>query len=216
MPISERPPQLGTFKRYGWELTRGLQYWRARFGSRLLGGVVTIFADAIMEAFDQAVFARLPGHPQQAPDSLVASGRDRDLYRFRGETMTNWIRRVRDAWTDYEQGGTPQQMLKVINQWGVAGWPTTWDDALVTLTESADPAVFTFELTIGYGAIIPPWVPWTWGSGHVWGETALYWGVGPSTDLLMLLYLVRKWKPSRSRGFVTVYWSATDSVTFTV
>lgn len=212
----DTPPQRGTFRRLGWELTRGLGYWRAYWGRRLLGGAITIIQDAIAEAYNQAFYARLPGHPHQAPDSLSQSGRDRDLFRFRGETLANWINRVAAAWDDYDQGGTDIQLLHVINQWGEAGWPDTWDPGLLTLVESGDPVDFSFTLTIGFGSIAPPWTPITWGSGHTWGEAGLYWGIGPSTDIPTLLYLVRKWKRHSSKGFVEIYWSATDSVTFTV
>jgi hypothetical protein len=213
---AESPPQAGTFKRYAWEFTRGLQYWRARWGRRLMGGAMSIVMDAMAEAFNQAFYARLPGHPQQAEDSLAQSGKDRELYRFRGETLANWSARVLAAWDDYEQGGTDIQVLRVINQWGEAGWPDTWDPGLVTLVESGSDTDFSFTLTIGYGAIDPPWVPWSWGDGSVWGEAGLFWGIGPSTDIPHLLYLVRKWKRSSSRAYVVVYWSATDFVTFTV
>lgn len=212
----DTPPPANTFRRFIWDTISQVVWARAFWGRRLLGGAIGLIADSISEYANQAFYARLPGHPQQAPDSLEQSGITRDLFRFRGETKANYIARILASWDDYEQQGTAIQMLRVINQWGTAGWPVTWDPGLVTFDESGDPAVWTDELTIGFGAIDPPWTPWLIGGGETIGETGLYIGIGPSTDIAWLLYLVRKWKRSASKVHVKVYYSVSGFVTFTV
>ena len=211
----DTPPQSGTFRRYGYDLARGVAFLRAFWGRRIFG-TINLFGDLLAEGMHQVFYSRLPGHPQQAPDSLAQSGADRDFFRFRGESLADFADRVWSAWDYYQQAATPQQLVRVINQWGSAGWPATWDPVGVTLVESADPLVSDCTLTIGPGLIDPPWVPWTFGSGHVFGEPGLFFGIGPSTDIPVLLYLVKKWNGARDRVRVVVYWSATDSVTFTI
>lgn len=216
MSEADTPPAPNTFRKMIWQTVAGLSYLRAYWGRRLAGGALGLIADLLGEGATQAFYARLPGHPEQAPDSLDQSSADRDLNRFRGEDNVALAARVRAAWADYDQGGTKQQLLRVINQWGLAGWPLTWDPTGLTFSESADPLVFTFTLTIAYGLIMPPWTPALYGGPYVYGEGDLFYGIGPSTDIPMLLYLVRKWKPSRSKGFVQVFYDGTHSVTFTV
>jgi hypothetical protein len=183
----------------------------------LAGGAIGLMADMLSEGASQAFYARLPGHAEQADDSMEQSGKDRDLYRFRGETRSNYAARLRSAFDDYAQAGTAIQLKRVLNQWGAAGWPLTWDPSLLTVVESGIPGSFTFTVTIGFGSIIPAWVPVYYGvGGYTYGEGDLFYGIGPSSDLPILLYLVRKWKPSRSRGLVRVYYDAINSVVFTV
>lgn len=215
-PLGTEP---GTFKRMALDLVVGIKYLRNFWGQRW-AGMFGLLSDLIAEGANQAIAARLPGHPQQAVDSLEQSGRDRDLIRFRGETLLNYISRVQSAWADYRQMGSPPQLIRVLNQWGRAGWPATWVDlTLANLDETSLVTVatpFVFRITILFGSIVPAWTPVVYGSGHVYGENGFYYGIGPSTDLPVLLYLVRKWKPSRSKGLVTVFWGVSNSVTFTV
>lgn len=218
MPIeADLPPALNTYKFVTWSITRGIAWARSYFGRRLVGTTVGLFADMIAEGADQAFYARLPGHPEQAPDSLARVGLDRDLLRFRGETDANWLQRVKDAWRDYTEGGTLPQMIRVVNQWGMATFPFSWNPANLTLTESVVPTVFEFEISIPYGMISPAWVPEFYGVGsHAYGEVGFYYGLSSETDLAMLQYIVRKWKPSRSVGKIKIYYNATDSVTVRV
>lgn len=209
-------PPANTFRRFVWDVTKGMSYVRAYWSRRLAGVVLGLIADSIAEAANQSVFARLPGHPQQAPDSLARVGLDRDLNRFRGETDGNWLARVRAAWDDYEQGGSDIQLMRVVNQWGAAGWPATWIP-ITSISESVNPLIFEFTITIPFGSIDPPWFQWLYGGGSIWGSAGLYWDVtGPGIDIPTLLYLVRKWKPSRSKAFVRVELTAGFFVTFTV
>lgn len=175
-----------------------------------------MLADDIAATATQAFYAHLPGHPEQAPDSLVQSGKDRGLIRFRGETDAAWVARVEAAWDHYAQAGSDIQMKRVLNQWGNAGWPLTWNNTGWTLAETSGVGIFRIDITIPFGLIDPPWVPWLLGSGHLLGETGLFLGIGASSDIAMLLYLVRKWKPTRSIAYVKVYWSVSDSVTLVV
>lgn len=210
--------QPNTFKSLIQKTVSGLSYWGGYWGQRLLGATLALMADAMAFGAQMAFLQRLPGHPQQAPQSIDQSGKDRALIRFRGEGNTAYAARVGAAWDDYAQAGTWQQMIRVLNQWGNAGWPDTWVDLTQSsLVESGNPAVWTFTVTIPNGNIVPPWTPWHIGDPGVRvGDAGLYVGVGESTDIPMLLYLVRKWKRSASKGFVKVYYSASGFVTFVV
>ena len=212
----DTPPQPNTFRRMVWVTVTGLALFRAKWGRRLVGGAIGLIGDALNEGATQAFYARLPGHPQQAPDSLTQSANDRGLFRFRGESIATFAARVAAAWDDYAQAGTSIQLLKVVNQWGVAGWPASWDESLITCVESGDPAVWTFTLTIGFGAISPDWDPWVVGAGHVIGELGLFVGAAEGIDFQTLIFLVNKWKRSASVGYVKMYYSVSAFVVFTV
>lgn len=209
-------PPFGTFRRFVWETVAGIKWARAFFGRRLIGGAYGLIADAIGEGVTQSNYSRMPGHAQQAPDSLTQCANDTDLFRFRGETDANWAARVSSRWDDYEQAGTDIQLKRVINQWGVAGWPSSWDSNLLTLVESGDPFDWSFDITIPYGMILPAWIPTTYGSGEVYGSGTLFYGIGPSTDIRTLYYLVKKWKRSASLAHVNIYWSVSDYVTLDI
>jgi hypothetical protein len=77
------------------QTVKGLAYLGAKWGQRLAGGAIGLMADTLSEGATQAFYARLPGHPEQADDSMEQSGKDRDLYRFRGETRANYASRLR-------------------------------------------------------------------------------------------------------------------------
>lgn len=209
----DNPPQLNTMKFFTWATVKGIAWARSFFGRRLTGAAIGLMSDLLAEGAEQAFYARLPGHPEQAEDSLAACAKDRDLVRFRGETNEAWLQRIKDVWSDYEQGGTPQQVLKVVNEWGQASFAGFWDSNLVTLTESGDPEVWEFTIEIPYGLIIPEWTPEVYGSGHIYGEVGFYYGLSSETDLAMLRYIVRKWKRSASVGKIKIFYSPTESVT---
>lgn len=217
MPFeADTPPPINTFRRFVWQTTTAFAYWRAYWGRRLAGGAIGLMADLLSEGGSQSFYARLPGHPEQALDSLIQVGKDRDLYRFRGESDADYLQRVIDAWDDYDQAGTPQQMLHVLNQWGAAGWPGSWNPANLTLTESGSAVDFSFTIMIAFGSISPAWTPEVYGGTHVYGESGFFYGLSAETDLAMLVYLVRKWKPARSIGKIQVFISPSDSVTIVV
>ncbi len=215
MAEADTPPQPNTVRYYLWQTVQGLQYLRAYWGRRLVGGALGLMGDALAEGASQAVYARMPGHPQQSTDSLAQTAKDRGLTPFRGETRLNLIARVQAAWSDYTQAGTWQKVIRAVNEWGNAGWPGSWVDLdQSNLVESSTD--FSFVVTIPYGNINPPWTPWLVGDGSIIGEPGLFIGVGPSTDIPMMLWVVKKWKPSRSIGYVQVFYEPSASVTFNV
>jgi hypothetical protein len=210
-------PELNTVRNFLWQTLIGVS-WASAFWGRRLIGTIGIMSDALSESAQQAFYARLPGHPQQAPDSLAASGADRSYFRFRGETLPNFAKRITKSWEAYDQAGTPQQMIRVLNQWGAAGWPDTWVPLTSSnLVESSDPTQFTFTITIPFGNIQPAWVPAIYGSNtDTYGDGLLFYGIGPSTDIATLLYLVSQWKRASSLATVTVYYTATAFTNFLV
>ena len=219
-PATEQntPPQLNTVRYFLWQTVSALSYLSAFWGRRLVGHL-GIIADALAEATQQAFYARLPGHAQQAPDSLAVSGEDRSLFRFRGETLPNFATRIVEAWSDYDQAGTPQQLIRVLNQWGNAGWPDTWVNLAygTNLQESTDPTQFKFTIVIPYGNIQPAWIPAIYGANtDTYGDGLLFYGLGPSTDIATLLYLVRQWKRASSLAMVVVYYAPAGFTNFYV
>lgn len=220
-PATEQntPPELNTVRYFLWSTVIGMAWASAFWGRRLVGGALGLISDALAEGAQQAFYARLPGHPQQAPDSLAASAADRSYFRFRGETTTNFASRVLHAWAAYDQAGTPQQMIRVLNQWGNAGWPGSWVNLTQSgnIIESSDPASFTFTITIPYGNIFPPWTPAIYGTNtDTYGDGKLFYGLGPSTDIATLLYLVRQWKRASSQATVVIFYAPASSVSFIV
>lgn len=229
----DNPPPPNTWRKFMWTFTAGLQFARAFWGRRLYGGAIALFGDVLSEGVTQAFYARLPGHPQQyTGDSLIQVGTDRKLARLQGESDTEWLTRVKGAWEDYAQGGSPQQMLSVVNAWGSNAFPGTW----VTLTagalvESAVPTIFTATITITQAAIANEWLgahacggtnPVTGpylcnGPYGAWVENPfpspliphafeahMVCGVSNCPELQMLRFLVRKWKPARTKMSITV------------
>ena len=122
MPI----PAASTFLRWGEYLTGRIRWATGPLGRRAVG-YIGILNDQIAEGMRQAFFASLPGHPDQARDSLDTIGHSRDLILYPGETQEVWGNRVRDAWVDYEQGGTPQVVLTGVDDWGKAMLTAFWD-----------------------------------------------------------------------------------------
>ena len=204
--------QRNTFRRQLQDLTMAFEYIRAYWGRRLYGFTLGLVPDLVAEAATQAFYSRLPGHPQQAEDSLTQVGLDRDLIRFRGESRAAYLARIKAAWDDYAQAGTDIQVLRVVNQWGYAGFPETWDPMLVNIQELN----WEFTLTIQYGAIVPAWTPEVYGSGRVYGETGFFYGLSSETDLAMLKYLVAKWKRSASKGKIRIEYAPGLYVTIVV
>ncbi len=220
-PTTEQntPPQLNTVRYFLWQTVSALSYLSAFWGRRLVGHL-GIISDALAEATQQAFYARLPGHPQQAPDSLSVSGADRGLFRFRGETLPNFAARIIEAWSDYDQAGTPQQMIRVLNQWGRAGFPDTWVDLTQSgniVEANVNPNDSLVQITIPYGNIQPAWVPAVYGSNtDTYGDGLLFYGIGPSTDIATLLYLVSQWKRASSLATVVVYYAPAGFTNFYV
>src|SRR4051812_37862596 len=97
---ADTPPPFDTFRRFVWQTVVNFAWSRAYWGRRMIGGVMGLIGDVLSEGATQAFYARLPGHPHQAPDSLAQSGADRSLFRFRGESLTAFAQRTFEAWED--------------------------------------------------------------------------------------------------------------------
>jgi hypothetical protein len=180
---------------------QGVRYAGAHWGQRVFG-TVGLFADAIAEGERQAFYQSLIGHTEQAEDSLLQATADRGLWRFLNETKAVLAARVADAWTDYERQGTPQQMLRAVDQWGSARYPDTWVNDTCTLTESEVSTLFTSELFIPYG-MIDPFTVNVYGGGGVYGAGLIY-GYDAEGNFVDLYRIVKKWKPARSKVSVVV------------
>jgi hypothetical protein len=115
------------FLRYG-EWLMGRIRWSAEGAGQAATGFIGILTDLATEGLHQAFYSRLPGHPQQAADSLDVTGADRELIKYSpspvdftgtaSESQALWKARVQRAWVDYEQGGTPQVVLRGVEDWG--------------------------------------------------------------------------------------------------
>jgi hypothetical protein len=177
----------------------GIRWAMANVGRRLWG-VLAMTANAVAQGATEVLHNRLPGHPQCAPDARDQIGLDRDLFRYRGESDSVWQNRIKDAWFNYEQGGTRQVVLSEVENWGSAAFGGVWPSGQ-SISEDGW-ASFTVNLPFGS-------VPWTtgevYGGGHLYGDGAIY-GIGNAdpVDVDHLRRLIRKWKPARSRAFVQV------------
>jgi hypothetical protein len=187
-----------TYIRFVAKLTAGIQFCREYLGERLSGTVALFNGDLLAEGARQAIIARMPGHPEQAEDSLNQSGSDAGLFRYRGESFASWSARVANPWPNYEQCSTDIQILRAINEWGNIVFPDTWSDADLVLVEGPN-ATFTIFMLEGQ----TPWQPpWRWGDGSRWGQPKLMYGVtnAEPEDTDAIRRIVRKWKPARSKG----------------
>lgn len=190
-----------TYRAFIEQLTAGIAYLRAYYGGRL-AATIGMYADEIGEALRYTVIVRLPGHVQQTEDALNQVGTDRTLFRYRNESFTSWGNRVRNAWTAYEQAGSAIQVLRAINEWGSIVFPFTWDASKVFLTEEAW-ADFRIKILPG----VTTWLPTaTYGSGVEYGATGLVYGGTNiiSEDIFTLRAIIKKWKPARSRGYISI------------
>jgi hypothetical protein len=116
------------------DLTAGVKWFNGHYGRRLRG-TVGLLGNGLAELSRQAFLQRLPGHPEQARDSLDACGYDRDLLFYQGETEAQWLDRVVNAWETYGYSSTPQSVKVAVEAWGAATFPTTWVAGNVELVE---------------------------------------------------------------------------------
>lgn len=196
---------------------QGLKYLQAKWGSRFIGAI-GLFSDIIAEGSRQAFIQGLPGHPEQADDSLLQSGKDRGLWQFRGESMSAYSVRVQNVWDAREQAGTPQQMLRIIDQWGAARHPDTWVQGTVTLTENPDgvPTTFDFDIDIPLGLISVFTLNYYGEPGLTWGKPGFVWGGDAQGNAIDLYRIVKEWKPSRSVGTVGIEYDSGDFVFYPI
>ena len=214
-------PAAETFLRWGEYLTSRIRWATAPLGSRAVG-YIALLNDQIAEGMQQAFYASLPGHPAQARDSLDTIGHSRDLILYPGETQEVWSARVHRAWDDYEEGGTPQVVIRNVDDWGRATLPSVFWDTNVYVTESSWARM---EVVIPFGNVTDgvtfAWLPaYTYGSGRVYGPAQDYFTdagvygmdyaaadeeiepIALQVDLLRRT--VKKWKPVRSKAKVRV------------
>lgn len=201
---------MATFRTWIKEVTSGIKYARGYFGSRYFG-LKGLTVDLVSEGLRQAFFTRLYGHPNVTEQTLNVQGDSLGLFRFRLESVESWRNRIRQVWDSYEQAGTPQQMIRAIEEWGQANYAWDPNDVNVTLTELgwAD-----FLINIPDGRL-----PWNngeaWGS-FSWGDGTL-WGVGNANrdDLATFIRVIKKWKPARSIANIEVI-NGSHTITFRV
>jgi hypothetical protein len=125
MPIS--------YLKFVEDLTAGIKWFNGYYGRRFRG-TAGLLANGLAELSRQAFLQRLPGHPEQARDSLDAVGHDRDLLFYPGETEAQWLDRVVNAWDSYGYSSTPQSVKVAVEAWGAATFPT-WVAGNVELVE---------------------------------------------------------------------------------
>ena len=191
---------IATYRRFIYQLTAGVDFLRDGLG-RLYAGTYGAVADATLEGVRQGVLSSLPGHPEQTADSLDQVGADRDLFKYREESLASWATRVQNAWQSYEQAGTDIQVKRAINEWGLIMFPTTWS----TGADLVEGAWARFTVWIHDADI--PWAPAvTYGSGARYGDPDLMYGISNAKveDVSTLVRIVQKWKPKRSRGRIIV------------
>ena len=190
-----------TYRTMVAQLTAGIDWCQARLGQRWMG-TMALLGDELAEGARQALFARMPGHPEQAEDSLNQCGSDAGLFRYRAETIASWRARVSDPWARHEQAGTPIALLREIDIWGAITYSSTWAAGQCYLVEGTDG---TFTLIIPAGLI--PWGSgYTLGGGHALGEPNFLLGISNagSEDISTLKSICRALKPARSKGAVIV------------
>jgi hypothetical protein len=191
---------LATYRRYVYQLTAGVDFLRDGLG-KLYAGTYGAVADGLLEGVRQAFVQSLPGHPEQTADSLDQVGADRQLFKYRGESIASWGARVQNAWQYYEQAGTDVQVKRAINEWGPIVFNAVWNPALVFLTEGP-----WAEFAVWLGAGVTPWqVAATYDSGVTYDSGALYDISNATTeDVFTLSRIIKKWKPERSRAKVII------------
>ncbi len=182
--------------------------WASQGAGAAASGYIAVLTDLVTEGLHQAFYARLPGHPQQAADSLDVTGSDRDLIKyspsvdFIGDPLVSaalWKTRVHRAWKDYEQGGTPQVVIQGVNDWGneTFGTLNVDLDGYAVALEEYQWARFRVDLSDDV-----PWGPaFVYGAvGRKYGDGGVYGMSGHSDDIQSCRRTVRKWKPKRSKG----------------
>lgn len=174
--------------------------WATAFVGRRLVGLKGVFANAIVEGGNQAFYAGLPAHSDQADDAANATGVARRLFKFRNETAASWAARLQGAWDQYEIGGMPKGVLDAIAEWAAAINPGYAGDPAHLVEESW--ARFSVYLPFG----LVPWShPYAWDGAASYGDDdALYNLRANAVDVDHLRRLVRKWAPARSKGRIRV------------
>lgn len=199
------------YRGYVSNLTRGVAYLRAHYGERFVGASALMF-DSIAEGMRYGFWARLWGAPENAPQTFDNQAEAVKLFRFRNESSERLQGRLLRV-QEYDEGGTPQKLLRSIEEWGAAIFG--WSDSVtnVSMVENS-PLWYEFEINIPDGRL--PWLaghPW---GGFAWGDGSV-WGVYSDTpeDVAALIRVIRKWKRATAIAVVTIT-NGANTITFKV
>lgn len=150
--------------------------------------VLGLAKDAIAEGAREAVVQRFVRHC--AADALKHHGSERQIFRAPGESLEAYRTRLIQAWEAWSKAGTAAGILLQLEPAGVT-------NATITEGASIDPAVTSswakWYLTAHEPHPFTP--PITYGSGHVYGDEALY-GFGDDHAIAYVRAVIRKWQPA--------------------
>ncbi len=202
---------LDNYKAFAAGLVKGLRIFKNGFYGQRIIGTIGLYADLVAEGARQAFIARLPGHPEQAEDSALQVGFDRELPRYKYEPLDYYKLRLQNAWDAYQQGGTniglAREVWYCLNcLWAPLGVPDLsfinvaqarfyeagWANHIVTLSSPGQGSVGgSWSLTPeNYGAF-------NWGAQTIYGASNV-----PPDDLATIKAVIRKWLPSRTKGVI--------------
>jgi hypothetical protein len=202
---------LDNYKAYAAGLVKGLRVFKAYYGSRIVGAI-GLYADMVAEGARNAFIARLPGHPDQAEDSALQVGFDRELVRYKYEPLADYKVRLLKAWDAYQQGGTNINLRNQINYlltciWAPLGVPDLTNVLNWCFFFEAGWANHNtiFNFTPGGGSVNGAWslTPENYGAFN-WGNPNTVYGASnvQADDLATLKTAIRKWLPSRTKGYI--------------
>lgn len=203
---------LDNYKAYAAGLVKGLRVFKAFYGSRIVGAI-GLYADLVAEGARNAFIARLPGHPDQAEDSAQQVGFDRELVRYKYEPLANYKVRLQNAWEAYEQGGTNINLKRQIDYLLTCIWAPLGVPDLVNITQYctyyeagwANHNTLFSSSSPAQGSVNGSWslVPENYGAFN-WGNPNTVYGASnvQADDLATLKAAIRKWLPSRTKGYI--------------
>jgi hypothetical protein len=203
---------LDNYKAMAAGLVRGLRVFRNGYYGQRLIGTIGLYADLVAEGTRAAFISRLPGHPEQAEDSLAQVGADREMPRYRNEPTANYATRVRTAWAQYAQGGTNINLANQINYmlsclWAPGGTFVGVSQLAQYFENGWAQHTTVLPFNPGLGSDTGAWsaTPETYGAGFVLGATNRVWGASNFNigDFNTIKQTIRKWLPSRTKGFLT-------------
>lgn len=207
---------LDNYKSMAAGLVRGLRIFRnGRYGQRFIG-TIGLYADLVAEGCRQAFISRLPGHPEQSSDAATQVGFDRQLIRYKYESLPDYKTRLQAAWDAYAQGGTNFGVAREVYYciaciWAangvtpVGGMFPPDDLATARFFENGWAEHTTVLLSPGQGSVTGSWIQssenygaFTYGANNaVWGATNVL-----IEDVNALRSTIRKWLPSRTKGWL--------------
>ena len=205
---------LDNYKAYAAGLVKGLRIFKNGYYGQRLIGTIGLVADMVAEGCRQAFIARLPGHPEQAEDSALQVGYDRQLTRFKYEPLLQYKARLQAAWSTYQQRGTNIGLKAELDYclssiWSPNGIWQGISQAYCQVFENTGGvygwAEHTTVLTSpGQGSVTGSWsaASETYGAFN-YGNTK-YWGLSNvlADDMAVIKQTIRACLPSRTKGFL--------------